>query len=254
MLRARDIVKGSRFGILTAIEIVRTEKRSHLFVRCYCDCGSIPDGKMIRSDHLLQGRVSSCGCKISREGRYRDGVRTIGEASLHNGRPIFPETLFDRYIPVPESGCWLWDGPTTNLGYGSVKFLVHGRRVYVLAHREFYRRFNGEIPEGLLVCHKCDTPTCVNPSHLFLGTNKDNVQDAKRKGRLRGGEGHPPGEDHPHSLFSDSRLIEISTMPGSANEIAKRLGIRKHHVVSARYFARTGFRTWKKGRHLESTP
>lgn len=86
----------------------------------------------------------------------------------------------ERYIPVPESGCWLWTGDTSQYGYG--KFRI-GAHAYGCAHRFFYEQLVGPIPDGLCVLHKCDTRLCVNPGHLFLGTKKDNWDDSVRKGR-----------------------------------------------------------------------
>lgn len=78
------------------------------------------------------------------------------------------------------SECWLWRGYVQSGGYGQIR--INGKPT--LIHRLSWSIVNGAIPCGLLVCHTCDTPACVNPAHLFLGTAKDNAQDCKLKGRM----------------------------------------------------------------------
>lgn len=90
------------------------------------------------------------------------------------------ETEFLRYVhPEPMSGCWLWigvdDGDT---GYGRFGPRQHQ------AHRVSWLLYRGPIPAGLFVLHRCDVPRCVNPTHLFLGTQTDNVRDCIAKGRF----------------------------------------------------------------------
>lgn len=75
--------------------------------------------------------------------------------------------------------CWFWTAGTFDDGYGKFKFEKKNRK----AHRISWLLTNGDIPEGMLVCHHCDNPLCVKPSHLFLGTPKDNTQDMIKKGR-----------------------------------------------------------------------
>jgi len=88
-----------------------------------------------------------------------------------------------RYEPEPNSGCWLWTGTVSGSGYGE---LTIGRR-RVGAHRvAWVLSKNDMIPPDAYVCHRCDTPLCVNPDHLFLGTTTENQRDASRKGRSRG--------------------------------------------------------------------
>jgi hypothetical protein len=84
--------------------------------------------------------------------------------------------------------CLEWVGLTRGGGYGVVEVLAHGRvrRKRVGAHRRAWILTYGPIPAGMLVCHRCDNPPCVEPTHLFLGTPKDNVRDCMAKGRFVG--------------------------------------------------------------------
>jgi len=99
---------------------------------------------------------------------------------------------FMSYVsPEPMSGCWLWTGCNVHDGYGVLvlsqkmvnKYFPYKKSRTVRANRISYMMFNGEIPKKILVLHKCDTPACVNPKHLFLGTIQDNNLDRKNKGR-----------------------------------------------------------------------
>lgn len=82
-------------------------------------------------------------------------------------------------IPEPNSGCWLWLGGTNAKGYAHFKYDNVQRR----ANRFSWEAHKGPIPDGLHVLHSCDNRLCVNPDHLFLGTNQDNVDDKIKKGR-----------------------------------------------------------------------
>lgn len=93
-----------------------------------------------------------------------------------------PEKLFWSRVVKLECGCWDWVGTRTAKGYGA----FHVKGEYWRAHRYSWVLANGPIPNNLFVCHKCDMPSCVNPEHLFLGTNDDNMADMRLKGRSAG--------------------------------------------------------------------
>lgn len=108
------------------------------------------------------------------------------------GQEVYPpsERIERLSIPEPNSGCWLWLGATranaAGIHYGR---MISGSRINktrrsVSAHRYSYEAFKGPIPDGLNVCHRCDNGLCVNPEHLFVGTQSDNMKDAYRKGRV----------------------------------------------------------------------
>lgn len=88
--------------------------------------------------------------------------------------------FMNKVYPEPNTGCWLWGGGLTNGGYGRFKF--EGRTQ--LAHRISYRFYNGGLCDERQVCHSCDTPSCVNPDHLFSCNQKENISDAILKGRV----------------------------------------------------------------------
>jgi len=112
---------------------------------------------------------------------------------LDDLRRRYPEasaSFCDFIVEDQLTGCWMWTGKTFETGYG---LAVRTGKV-CRAHRLMWIMVNGPIEDRRGVCHRCDHPRCVNPSHLFLGTQKDNLQDAKAKGWPNGKPGnHRPG-------------------------------------------------------------
>jgi hypothetical protein len=112
--------------------------------------------------------------------------------------------------------CWLWTGALNVCGYGVFSIT---KDLQVRAHRYAWTATHGEIPHNLLVCHHCDNPPCVNPMHLFLGTNKENMADAKRKHRIANGVRSPTSK----LSEADVRMIRLSSL--SSTKLAKQFGI-----------------------------
>lgn len=131
----------------------------------------------------------------------------------------------EKYIPEPTSGCWLWDGQRTTRGYGHFWFDGKDRK----AHRISWHLHVGPIPNGMHVLHKCDNPPCVNPDHLFLGTNADNNADMMRKGRNR----QPRGADKPHTKLSEEDVVAIYSLRHSLlkpQEVAAVYGVGRTQI------------------------
>lgn len=138
--------------------------------------------------------------------------------------------ITDRSVPVTESGCWIWLGQITRQGYGVATF--GGEQIR--AHRLAYRAYHGGIQSGLSVCHKCDTPACVNPTHLFAGTHAENMADKKEKGR------QARGADISASGLSDDQVRQIYASSQTIKEICRRFGLGRGTVQSIK-----SGRTWQ---------
>lgn len=158
------------------------------------------------------------------------------------------ELFMAKVEPEPMSGCWLWMGAQHKQGYG---WFWDGKSK-VKAHRYSWSAFRGAISEGLLVCHRCDVEPCVNPAHLFTGTQWDNMGDAARKGRTASGDGHgarlhpesvPRGEAHRFAKLTAAAVREIRASSEHPTDMARRFGVSRVSISNARRR-----QTWK---HLE---
>lgn len=125
------------------------------------------------------------------------------------------------------NGCWNWARAVDGRGYGQTHLPDHPRRKRFRAHRVAWELTNGPIPSNLLVCHHCDNRSCVRPDHLFLGTPRDNIQDAIGKGRFI----LPVAPDNRGSRHGMSKLTEAEVL---AILEALRAGIRGR-VLAHRY-------------------
>jgi hypothetical protein len=129
------------------------------------------------------------------------------------------ERFWSRVDKKGADECWPWLGKPLSHGYGSMRINNKQTRV----HRVSYEINRGDIPKGLLVCHRCDNRICVNPNHLFLGTYTDNNRDRQNKGRTA----LPAlkGDFCPASKLKEAQIIYIRSSSKSSKDLAKEIGI-----------------------------
>lgn len=172
---------GEKFGMMTILKDSgkRTKTRGMIWI-CQCECGTIKEisGKAL----ARESRPRSCGCS----------------------RKLNSIQIFESNIEKTDY-CWLWTSRTNRQGYGRIGSTA-------TAHRRSYEYYKGKIPKGMCVCHICDVPLCVNPSHLFLGTHKDNSQDAVSKGR------QAKGSKIRTSILTEELVLQIRKMRLSGKE------------------------------------
>jgi hypothetical protein len=138
---------------------------------------------------MVAGIIQATKLSRSRRASLPVAIDNCGTAGLekcvrvyHKGIPL-EERLWGRVAINDETGCWEWTGKSNDKGYGYIRVDSVARRI----SRVVWEMYRGPIPPGMSVCHHCDNPPCVRfPDHLFLGTTKDNLTDASRKGRLHG--------------------------------------------------------------------
>lgn len=142
---------------------------------------------------------------------------------------------FSKHIDLFSSpnNCWTWTGATNNCGYGMIK--VNSKTV-MSAHRVAWILFNNSIPTGKCVLHNCDNPSCVNPAHLFIGTQSDNMRDMAAKGRA--GTNGQFGETSSNSKLTNAIVLYIKQYPnyrGSCTELANKFGVVTSTISSIRH-------------------
>jgi len=146
--------------------------------------------------------------------------RGLDLASLRSER--FADRFWSKVDPG--SDCWLWTAHTQKAGYG--QFTV-AKGQFFGAHCVSFALTKGAIPPGMSVCHHCDNPPCVNPDHLFLGTQSDNAYDMLAKGRAR----RARGVEHPSARLTEDDVRTIRLTPpdrGRTRRLAEAYGVSTH--------------------------
>ena len=132
---------------------------------------------------------------------------------------------FDARVFRIPGGCWAWTGQKAAKGYGAM-FIGQGR--VMRAHRFSWVLHHGTIPEGMNVCHRCDYRSCVNPEHLFLGTNADNNHDMARKGRVAS------REDNGQAKLTEQAIAHIRGSGENQRAVARLFGVNQSTISRVR--------------------
>lgn len=157
--------EGIKYGkLITVKKICGRTKNPRTYARwlCRCECGG---EKIVNESSLYGGHTTTCGC-----------LQNLSDQKYN----MKVQGTIKKYVVIDEKGCWLWQRAKHRQGYGNIAY----RNKCELVHRISWIVFNGDIPNDSKVCHKCDVPSCCNPLHLFLGSQKDNMADASNKKRL----------------------------------------------------------------------
>jgi predicted XRE-type DNA-binding protein len=155
----------------------------------------------------------------------RGNVNDYGSKKVDLGNAI---ERFNKKYQIQENGCWLWTSGTRLNGKG-VPYPRHWTDDFksIGAHRFAYELAHGAIPKGMYVCHKCDTPLCVNSDHLFVGTHNDNMRDMVQKNRSFTGRGE---NKKGRAKLTNEQAKEIRKINASQSKIAKLFGVSQNTI------------------------
>lgn len=149
--------------------------------------------------------------------------------------PSIRERLLGRRTVDPKTGCWNWSGSNIR-GYGEIRVgsRTDGSRRLMLSHRAAWVAWRGTIPVDRGVFHDCDNPSCINPDHLFLGVQGDNMRDMVKKGRSN------TGERNPGAVLTASEVLRIRNAPGKHADIAAQFEVSRSLVGAIKSGKRWG--------------
>jgi hypothetical protein len=172
---------------------------------------------------MLSGKWRCTKCGAPREKK----ATLCRKCYLESWKTPSADNFWPKVRIAGPNDCWLWMAERKKSGYGKIR--IAGRQT--MAHRVAWTLTHGLIPKGMKICHRCDNPPCCNPSHLWLGTQTENIADMDRKGR-RDTSGlilFKRGEECPTAklTWSDVREIRRSVLSGlrTRAEASRRLGV-----------------------------
>lgn len=174
--------------------------------------------KTVCHAHQSQPDLLESGAYQRVKQKQRRRAETEGAEAVQKAK----EFISQRIIIDPATACWVWALSCDKKGYGNT--LKWGEQK---AHRFAYRVWIGPIPKGMLVCHTCDNPPCVNPEHLFVGTNRDNMLDASRKGRIC-------GENHHLSKLTMAQVAQIRASTLTNRVLGELYGVDDSTICRAK--------------------
>jgi len=206
MPRPQKVFPGQQYSQLTVIAEVEERKNSHRHFLCRCDCG---ETTIVSGDSLRRGTTKKCRNRSS---------------DLH---------LAERFWALVdirnENECWPWLGTKSKKGYGKITYNGKPKKA---THVLIYLTTGDWIEPGLCTCHHCDNPSCVNPAHIFIGTNADNVADMISKGR----KAWAVGENVGSSKLTKQDVLEIRYLreveKWKYRELSEKFGVSTSSIRS----------------------